>query len=571
MIAKKQYFSRFKSSLDEQLSTMHELSIGSTKSIIEPKLSELSNDFEGEELLLKVLVLGNPDISFLEKLALGLSNADLIDKLSDVHLLYRPVKVAYQIGTLTVHAVFYGANAHSIEYSGLFEGHLGVVVFADEVSMNAKNYELIKRIFRQHSFLWLLKNSSNNKCALELPEHLIASEWADIDTDNNTLEHLTKRTDFLPKMAITQTLNSLLAIETLSQSAVKFVRDADKQNKISRMTIPLQQSSTYIKGFQDIDPYNSIKYNIQYQLSQLERNINDKLDLFFLPGTGPFWGKVYPTVDTLSRLDTVEKAKTNTLKLPDKARDMFLNHTRNVLEERFLIFTQLTNEALVNINIDTTQVCEQKNVPPINFFIAPLNEKDSQTTLDSAIRIERAYEANVQRKGWYEYFMAVRKFQMIFLMLISLFGIGSFIRKQPKIMITASLILTAFGAYTLRKTVKQERDEQTEKELEKARENLKDEARRMGSETAQRWRKQFSDYYKSVNTQFIKQIEETSQAYLMHKHSTLEDEKRLHQRLLQNIDNTDKHYAAFYRNQEVWQRNHQRLKSELKTEFLKIR
>ncbi len=571
MISKKQYFSRFKSSLDEQLSTMRELSIGSIRNIVEPKLSDLSNDFEGEELLVKVLVFGNPDKEFLENLSNGLCNTSLVDELADIQALCRPVKIAYQIDTLSVHAVFYGANAHFFEYAGLFEGHLGIVAFADEAAMNAQNFELMKRIFRQHGFLWLLKDAAVSKSNHELPETVVAAEWADVDDQASTLKQLLARPDFLSKMAIMQSFNSLLAIDTLSQSAVKFVKDAEKINRVNRLSLPVQQGTSLIKGLQESDPYTTIKYSLQQQLTQLEKNINDQLDLFFLPGTGPFWGKVFPTIDTLNRLDTIEKAKTNVLKVPDKASDLFLAHTRAVLEQQFQQFTQHINNSIRSVESDVQQTCERKNILPLQFFITFLDEKDARTTLDSAIRIERPYEANVQRKGFYEYFMAIRKYQMVFLMMMSLFGIGSFIRKQPKIMITATLILTAFGAFMLRKTVKQEREEQTEKELEKARETLKDEAKRMSSETAQRWRKQLSDYFKTLSGQLVRQVEETAQSYLLHKHSTLEDEKRLQQRLLQNLDNTDKQFANFYRNQEMWQRNQTRLKAELKTEFLRVR
>ena len=570
MISKKQYYPRFKSSLDEQLSGMRELPIGAIKSIIEPKLCELSNEFDGEELLLKILILGNSNLINMKKLSNGIGNDDLIDDLVNIQTLDKPIKAAYTVGALTIHAIFYGENTLNFEYAGLFEGQLGIVVFADKASLCIENFELIKQVFRQHSFLWFLKDADLPYPQIELADNIVATEWANLDDESASLAQLLQRPDFLSKMAVTQSLNSLLAIDTLSIAANKFVKEAERQNKISKLLLPIQQS-TPMKGLQETDPFTSVKYNIQYQLNQLEKSVGNQLEMFFLPATGAFWGKVFSTIDTLKQLETTEKAKTNMLKVPDKARDLFLTHTRNVLESQFLKVSQLVNDALRVMNDDINKTTVQKGIGGIDFFITPLSDKESQIALDSVIRLERPYEANVQRKGFYEYFMAVRKYQMIFIMFISLFGIGSYIRKQPKIMITATLILTGFGAYSLRKTVKQEREEQAEKELEKAREVLREEVKRMGSETVQHWRKQLTEYFKGLNNQLIKQVEETAQSYLIRKHTVLEDEKRMQQRMLQNIDNADKLYVSFFRSQDMWQRNQQRLKSELKSEFLRIK
>jgi hypothetical protein len=242
-----------------------------------------------------------------------------------------------------------------------------------------------------------------------------------------------------------------------------------------------------------------------------------------------------------------------------------------VLSDQFVGAMRLTNDALNSLEKEVVRTCQQKGVPVVSLFMNYLNDKELSLTLDSSIRIERPYEAAVQRKGFYEYFMAVRKYQMIFLMFISLFGIGSYIRRQPKIMITATLILTAFGAYTLRKTVKQERQEQTDKEVERAREMLRDETKRMSSETLQRWRKQLSDYFKTLNVQIMRQIDESTQIYQQRRQVQMEDEKRTFQRISQGFDVVEKQLSGFQRSQDMWIRNQQRLKAELKSEFLRIR
>jgi hypothetical protein len=69
----------------------------------------------------------------------------------------------------------------------------------------------------------------------------------------------------------------------------------------------------------------------------------------------------------------------------------------------------------------------------------------------------------------------------------------------------------------------------------------------------------------------MKQIDETASNHQQRKQSQQEEEKRTFQRILQNLDTNDKLLAGFQRNQDMWLRNVQRMKSELKSEFSKIR
>jgi hypothetical protein len=571
MVSKKQYYSRFKNSFDEQLTLVRELPISQVKNHIEPKLHDLANEYEGDEILIKILVIGNFNEIFLKKLSTLLNIYLTADEQLNLQQSARPLKVGYELDGLTIHAVFYSEKSLLFNYEGLFEGHLGIVTFGEEADINAKNLELVKHIFGQHGYLWLCKDQAAKSMPVTCRDDILATDWIDYEGETATLSQYLKRPDFLQKLAITQTYNSLLTIDTLSQATTRFVRQTEKQNRIQKLSLPVQNTSYGSKTNIETDVYGQIKNSVQQQLSLLEKRVQDSFELFVLPGTGAFWAKVFPAIDTLNDLETIEKAKTNILKINDKVQETYLAYTRKVLSDQFVGAMRLTNDALNSLEKEVVRTCQQKGVPVVSLFMNYLNDKELSLTLDSSIRIERPYEAAVQRKGFYEYFMAVRKYQMIFLMFISLFGIGSYIRRQPKIMITATLILTAFGAYTLRKTVKQERQEQTDKEVERAREMLRDETKRMSSETLQRWRKQLSDYFKTLNVQIMRQIDESTQIYQQRRQVQMEDEKRTFQRISQGFDVVEKQLSGFQRSQDMWIRNQQRLKAELKSEFLRIR
>ena len=572
MVTQKQYYIRFKNSYDEHVAIVRELPVGQVSSHIEPKLHELLNDFEGNEILTKVLIIGEIEKDFLVKLSKGLGCLNLVTELKDLKESLKPIPISFEIDKFTIQAAFYTEKSCIFNYEGLFEGQLGIVAFASAGAIIPQNLALVKEVFAQHAWIWMLKEKEVKVPSFSFRDDSLSCEWANYGDEATVLSNALKRPDFLSKLAVSHTYNAFLTLETLNQLTGKFVKQSEKFNRTQRLSLPVgagNLSSTKVNW--ENDPFYQVKNGVQQQLGLLEKRIQDSMERFFLPATGEFWGKIHPSIDTLRELDTTEKAKSNVLRIDDKVQEAFLNLNRRVLSQQFKSVMRLVNDAVNSLEKDMAQTCRQKEIPTISLYVSPLNDKELPLTLDSTVRMERSYEATVQRKGFYEYFMAVRKYQMLFLMLVSLFGIGSFIRRQPQIMITASLILTAFGAYTLRKTVSQERQEQTEKEVERARENLREETKRIANETLQRWRKQLSDYFKTLNTQVIRQIDEAASNYQQRKQAQQEDVKRTFQRISQNLDANDKLLASFQRNQDMWLRNVQRLKSELKSEFSKIR
>ncbi len=487
MVTKKQYYARFKSSYDEQVNILRDMPVGQIKSHIEPKLYELHNDFEGNEILAKILIIGEIDKSFLEMLSNGFGCPSLAEDLVTLTDSLTSIPVSFQLENNTVQAAFYTEKSCKFNYEGLFEGQLGIVFFTPKATISSENLALIKEMFSYHAWVWILKDSHIKTPHFSLRDDALACEWFNYDEVSAFLPAAIKRPDFSSKLAVCQTYNAFLVLENLQLFTSKFVKQAERNSRVQRLSMPTGPTNTPSKTSWENDPYYQIKNNTQQQLVLLEKRVQDAMERFFLPATGDYWNKVYPSIDTLKELETITKAKSNILKINDKVQDAFLNLNRKVLHQQYKNIMRLVNDAVNSLEKEIGQNCREKEIPIVNFFNNPLSDKELPLILDSSVRMERPYEATVQRKGFYEYFMAVRKYQMLFLMLVSLFGIGSFIRSKPQITITASLILTGFGAYTLRKTVRQERQEQMDKEVYRAQENLREEAKRIGNETLQRW------------------------------------------------------------------------------------
>lgn len=123
-------------------------------------------------------------------------------------------------------------------------------------------------------------------------------------------------------------------------------------------------------------------------------------------------------------------------------------------------------------------------VVPIQFGYLP--DEKLERLLERSVSLERRYQGELPRSGFFEYVMMARRFQVILFMFISAFGL-SFLRQYQSFMVPASILLLSFGGLYVWHWVKKERVESTRRELEKAREALRGEVKRMLSELQRGW------------------------------------------------------------------------------------
>jgi len=204
--------------------------------------------------------------------------------------------------------------------------------------------------------------------------------------------------------------------------------------------------------------------------------------------------------------------------------------------------------------------------PSLNF--ASLSDAELVSILDSVVYIDKPFSAEMPKKGAYEYFMAVRKYQMLFFMMASAFGL-SFVRNVMMFTIPATLVLLGFGIYSVMITVEKERKEKTEKELKKAQESLFGEAKRIATEISRQWGRQFSEHLRNQGILITEETENYIKVFYTKRKTGLDEEKKNLQRMLQGIDQSERTLELVKRNAASWQRTLARNRNEIKTSFLK--
>lgn len=361
--------------------------------------------------------------------------------------------------------------------------------------------------------------------------------------------------------------NCMQAAETLF-SVLGLALEQEERNLKARKVMNQQQllkiQTKSGQNFYDLSA--QIKNLVTTQLSQLEKGLTETLENAIRPQVGSFFNELELVVKRLENLERDKGAKNVQLKIPADIENEFFSFVRKYFLKAVHDSLIVIRDGLKTIEQDIEKICSRHNMPSPVLNIRYLTEQQLKMILDSTIRWERAYEGSEGKKGLYEYFMAMRKYQMLFFMVASTFGL-SFRSSLRLYMIPLSILLVGIGGFNVYKTVEKESEENEIKELEKARECIRNEAKRMGTEVVRQWTRILSDYLRQQSGQIIQTAEIELKEYAGRKAADEEEEKKMIQKQTQTIDNAERRFGNIIRNKETIFKNLQRAKAEARQAF----
>lgn len=357
--------------------------------------------------------------------------------------------------------------------------------------------------------------------------------------------------------------NLLLSLENIFTLLDLVIEQEDRNLKgkkvLNQQQVIRVQSKTQISTY---DLAAEIKNLIQTQTTQLEKGILNDLENQTKPQVGEFSLKVEQLSENIGELETIKGSRRNQLKIPkdieEKSMMAVENHFMD-LGHRQLVSIR---DALKNLERDFDKLCQKHAIPTFSLNTKFLTDQPLKVIVASALRWERPYLGEAPVKGFYEYFMAMRKYQMVFFMLVSSLGL-SFMRNLRAYMIPLTILLFGFGAYNVHKAVEQESEENEEKEINKAKDSLRQEIKRMGTEITRQWAKTINDFLKGQSQQYLLLIESNMKEYFQKKNIEDEDLKKKIQRQVQSLDNSERKMSNIVRSKEAIFRNVIRAKSEI--------
>ena len=361
----------------------------------------------------------------------------------------------------------------------------------------------------------------------------------------------------------------LQATEALYQYILLSLEQEERTLKANR--ILTQQNVSRLQSKQSLSFYDilsQIKGNINLQVSGADKSITDSIENG-LRIDSEIYIILQQKTASLDQLQETKKLNQVHLTIPPEFSSEFLQAIRSNLYKKGKENLLFLYDSLRLIESDTLKLFALHKLPdqPVHFKYLteqPLNEIISYT-----VRYDKQYQSQTSVKGIYEYFMAIRKYQMLFVMMASTFGAMA-VPQVREYALYVSLALLAIGLVGVVRSIKKERIFTAENELEKARETLMAEYKRIASEFTRQWGKTISEHIKNQLNMVVLEIENLLKANQQRKAAEEEEEKKKVQRQLQNIDMLEKKHSNLLRSRESLTRTLTRSKTDMANEIVQI-
>jgi hypothetical protein len=315
---------------------------------------------------------------------------------------------------------------------------------------------------------------------------------------------------------------------------------------------------------------NFTKQVLQKNLGELERSFRQKYDDlnkpnigFFAVATNSFAGQI----TTLQYEELAEKSEKFQTTLATPIVETFLEENETNLDREFNkdrnYADTIITDSIKKINI----FLQDKLKTTIQSDLSGIPLATNARILKSSNYIQRAYQGETTKKGAMEYFVALRDYTGLMMVVVGLlaplnmiasasdgtFGgpFAAFLKsiatwvKLGTAVITAALI--AYGIHDLRKRIPRKRKEETDREISKAKENIVQEGKRIYSEASREWLQHLTLWIKDVANHISMEVDRLLKSssdkriqQLSHERNNQTKNQQSIENALRNIQNAER-------------------------------
>lgn len=289
---------------------------------------------------------------------------------------------------------------------------------------------------------------------------------------------------------------------------------------------------------------------IQKPFDRFQKSASRQLKDLVAQHEGSLWREIDVAAGELDHFDVVKKPKSDAVSVPAEFLDPLLNRIEEVLGEACRSSQLRLRDLLRDVKQDMEQLLEERGGPPVVLHFQELPPDQVDKILGRAVTIQRPYKGDITRKGLMDIFMAARRYQMLFFMIFSAFGL-SFIRSFTAFTVPAGLMLMAYGFLNVYQGFKQQRAEAEEKELDKARDSLRSELTRAMNEVQKLWDQALSAFMTEQQQNALELVEGTIRTSSAMDSRHAAGDKELVQQQIKSLDASQKKIADGIKNADA--------------------
>jgi len=307
------------------------------------------------------------------------------------------------------------------------------------------------------------------------------------------------------------------------------------------------------QGFNINDLSTNLRQLLQRQTQDLDKTFRAKYEELNKPNTGLF-SKIGQQeslhLKDFNKLDIAEKTEKVGVSIDKTITDRFLERIKQSITGEIAKDEPYLTAALADLIEKVNYQLSQKGIAPVSIAAVAAPFPLRQKLIESYAYVSRVYAGELTKKGTTEYFIALRDYIGIMMvatgllaplnLIASLSDEHSMLKKLSTGIKIATALLTIaliiYGIFDLRRRIPRKRAEEFERELNKAREFLLQESRRIFNDSSRDWAANLSSWIRDTMQNLTGQIDQRIKDMQTARLTKLNEEKAHQLRMQQSID-----------------------------------
>ncbi len=358
-----------------------------------------------------------------------------------------------------------------------------------------------------------------------------------------------------------KSIHDIKTLKAFSQEILNSIKKKKETTQIEKSKVSIQMmnqlSNNSLSASYEIS--NTIRTITQKKISHFELSYNDSVNEFSKPVIGRLWIESNDWVNQINEISILESHRSHETILTLK--EQTTNDILNKLKKRFTDFAK-NDVSFLNDRIKTAQEEVKTCLHSYDikdYIMTDINldfEKKYNDIIRSCIRIDNPYQGSYAKKNFRSLIFEMRSFSMMFLLLLSSFGINHYIAQNEKsrmIVYMISLVLIVIGILVTFANAQDSKEERLEDEIKKAKEKMNSEIKRSVNEFILEWRGFINSSFKTAISDISLETERLIKEDTKRKNDNIVTERLKLNQLSQMLDAKDRNYQDILRKCENWQ------------------